>query len=908
VAQPNSGNVVHVDATGHLIQSYAIGGNPEWDTVRADGQVFVSNEKGGVIQRVDLTSGHVTTFATDPGTVPLGLNFTSSGTLLVADPNYGVLEYDTNGNLFNIVFDGGALDAQLDPNGNLFVANANFGSIDKFDPNGNFLTSTSIPGVPIGLAVAGVDGVAPPPPNLNNFYSFQLSAGQSATAILNLLRTSTGATEYLLDSQGNRLATGQAGPNSFSQVISNFVAPTSGTYYLQVGGNNVQYNLTVTKNAAFDTEPNNTQATAQALPSSGTALGAVFAPTAVSVGSGLQGLSYSDTSCGCIPPDTNGAVGPTQVVEASNTAIRVYDKASGNILLSQEISQVFNIPAYSDPYILYDDISNRFVFTMLTTNAQGGDGVALAVSKDSNFMDGFLPTQVVDFGSNTLDFPKVGFNADAYVITGNLFTPTGTPLQIVAVDKAQLFAGNFVDYKYQRDSSHFRAEVPAQMHGATPGGPMYLVEEAGYGNGHAARVVTLTNELSNNPTFLDTDIPVNAYGFPPPANQPGFPSSVATNDTTFTHADWRNGMLVTAQSVSEPADGNSTARVRWYEFSTKWTPSLVQEGTINPGPGVSTYYGTAALDANGDIGITYMESSSTEYVSMYVAGRRATDPLGSMGAGTVVAPGTQLGLYFGRAGNYGGISVDPTNGLTFWAANEYEGSDPVYNTFLASFTIPAPHDEDWYSVATNPGDHLRVTLTLPGSPAGAQFVNTLSPIIQLYDSGGNLVASGTTALNYTVPAGKGGSYGIRILSANNTQGEYVLHVQGATGSPVSLGAPVVLAHAAGAAAGYHAVAPVVSRAARQPAAHILPATFGFVPPLSLLGGTAATQPSVNVTAPAVSPTRLIPNSTYASDAIFVFFGRGAGTNAEEDPFLAVAHRLALVSDEAQTESKGTWVS
>src|SRR5262249_51400459 len=148
------------------------------------------------------------------------------------------------------------------------------------------------------------------------------------------------------------------------------------------------------------------------------------------------------------------------------------------------------------------------------TNSSGGDGLAFIVSKDSNALDGFLPVQIIDFGANLLDFPKLGYNADAYVITGNLFGAPGTPLQYIAIDKAQLFAGNFVDYLYQRDGSHFRAEVPAQMHGAAPGSPMYLVEEAGFGNGHAARVVTLTNALSNNPSFVDTDLAVNAYSFP----------------------------------------------------------------------------------------------------------------------------------------------------------------------------------------------------------------------------------------------------------------------------------------------------------------------------------------------------------------------------------------------------------
>jgi hypothetical protein len=381
-------------------------------------------------------------------------------------------------------------------------------------------------------------GPAPPAPVLDNFYSFHLNPGQSVSIAYDQLGGTGTVTVTLENGSGTVLATGQTGPTNYSQAISNFVPQAGGTYYIDIHGNDINYSLTVTRDAAFDTEPNNSQATAQPLPAAGGAVGAITTPPEVTVGKTLHGLTGSQA--GYLPPDTNDAVGPTQVVEAVNLTLQVYDKSTGNILLTQDMSSLFGINAFSDPYIVYDDIANRFIMTVLTSNSQGGDGVALVVSKDSNVMDGWLPTEVVDFGSNALDFPKVGFNADAYVITGNLFTSSDTPLQVIAVDKNQLLNhGNFVDYLYQRDSSHFRAEVPAQMHGATPGMPMYLVEEAGFGNGQAARVVTLTNELSNNPTFVDTDIPVAPYGAPPPADQPGGPGSVATNDTTFSHADWR---------------------------------------------------------------------------------------------------------------------------------------------------------------------------------------------------------------------------------------------------------------------------------------------------------------------------------------------------------------------------------
>jgi hypothetical protein len=817
VPQPNSGNIIHVDASGNLIQKYSTGSgsNPEWAAVRSDGQVFIAEETKSSILQLDPGTGNLTTFVTDSSGLPFGMKFDASNNLYVADIFNGAQVYNTSGTLINTVLDFGANDVKLDPTGNVMIANPTFGSLDKLDTSSNFLASTITPGLPIGDSVAGVDGPTPPAAVIDNFYSFSLGAGQSVTVAYNQLSGTGTATVTLENGSGTVLATATTGPTNFSQVISNFIAPSGGTYYIDVHGNNINYGLTVTRDAAFDQEPNNSQATAQPLPAAGGALGAVFTPPGVTVGKYLEGLDFFNNDCGCIPPDTNNAVGPTQVVEAINTAVQVYDKTTGNILLTQDLSSLLGINAFSDPYIVYDDIANRFVISELVANNSGGDGVALAVSKDATFTDGFLPVQTVDFGSNTLDFDKLGFNADAWVIDGNLFGPSDTPLQIIAVDKTAFLTSNganFVNYQYQLHPgfpNFFRAEVPAQMHGATAGTPMYLMGEDGFGNGSAAQIITLANELSNSPTFTFTPIPVNPYGFPAAASQPGDPFSVATNDTTFSHADWRmingHGMLVSAQNVSEPDDGFSTSRVRWYEFSTDGTPSLVQQGTINPGPGVSTYYGAPALDKNGDIGISYMESGPNEFVSAYVAGRTVTDPLGTMSAGTTFAPGIQTGFDFFRAGDYGGISVDPTDGLTFWASNEYAGTDPVYNTALTSFTTAHVQDQDWYSFAATSGNHFTVTLGVPGSSGGAQFVNTLSPTVSVYDPNGNLVVSGTTFVSFT--ASTTGTYSVAVAGANNTQGEYILQVTDPPGAPVGA-VSVAAAQATATPGGSRLAAPV----------------------------------------------------------------------------------------------------
>ena len=54
----------------------------------------------------------------------------------------------------------------------------------------------------------------------------------------------------------------------------------------------------------------------------------------------------------------------------------------------------------------------------------------------------------------------------------------------------------------------------------------------------------------------------------------------------------------------------------------------------------------------------------------------------------------------------------------------------------------AASDADWYSFSVNAGDNLVLDTTTPSDGPG-EFLNTLNPHIELYDSSANLVASGT---------------------------------------------------------------------------------------------------------------------------------------------------------------------
>ena len=99
---------------------------------------------------------------------------------------------------------------------------------------------------------AGVIGVLSSSPD---YYAVPLTAGE-ATSIAIKGRGGE-ASIALYDSSGNLMALPTAG-TGVDGIISDFIAPSKGTYYVQVtGAASLSYDLVVTRGADFDSPPNN---------------------------------------------------------------------------------------------------------------------------------------------------------------------------------------------------------------------------------------------------------------------------------------------------------------------------------------------------------------------------------------------------------------------------------------------------------------------------------------------------------------------------------------------------------------------------------------------------------------------------------------------------------------------------
>jgi hypothetical protein len=411
----------------------------------------------------------------------------------------------------------------------------------------------------------------------------------------------------------------------------------------------------------------------------------------VQIGLSYDGIDFLGSNCSCLPPDTNAAVGNSFVVETANLHISIFDKKTGIALRDQPLSTFFGAFSGGDPYVVYDDNADRWYVSAFDSN---DGGLFLAVSADGNPLDGFRTFHLTNVGGFP-DYAKLGFNKDAIFISFNNFGPGGgAAATIASIDKAAALSGT-LSYFVSRPAFQFRAMPPAQMHDDNKGGVEWFVSTDGTdAGGNTIRVTEMTNYLSNTPNFIYTSLPVTQYRSAPQADQPGGGHITTFPNTTTTQVQYHKGRLVTAMASGTASDGFVYPKGLYYQIDVNDdlpAPELLKEGVIDPGPGVAVQMVSVDEDKQGNLGFTWMESSKSEYLSMWVGNVYTNGRLSAQ-------PGAQGGGFFFfnfRIGDYSTTVLDPSDARTFWTANEYIGNDgsrDIWRTHITSFSAKQlPH-------------------------------------------------------------------------------------------------------------------------------------------------------------------------------------------------------------------------
>jgi hypothetical protein len=384
------------------------------------------------------------------------------------------------------------------------------------------------------------------------------------------------------------------------------------------------------------------------------------------------------------PPDTCGAAGPNSYVETVNTAVEIYNKTTGARITSDSLAHflftvggITPVGALSDATMIYDEVTGQFIVGDMDVN--GGDGSALdiAVSKTSNptAMDTANWTfyQINTHEANeSADYPgNMGYNADAFVFTYNM-APTSSAgnvhTEFTAISQADLAAeGSTVGVTNFDESSSFNFR-PVTMHESVAGGPMWFVHQGDGGN--TINLIRI-NDILTSHSVTEFDFTVNPFsGVNRPLNPDGSVITANTNGNTIMKAAEADNLIVASQQTGV---GTTENDARWYEFNVRNidSPFLVDQGNVSGGNNTYIMMPGIDINANGDIAMSYIQSGTdtpTDYMSVWVTGRKVSDPAGTMETPVLVRAGDANNRE-GRQGDFSGINVDADG--TFWIANEY---------------------------------------------------------------------------------------------------------------------------------------------------------------------------------------------------------------------------------------------
>ena len=343
----------------------------------------------------------------------------------------------------------------------------------------------------------------------------------------------------------------------------------------------------------------------------------------------FTGATLADTLA--YPPDSMGAVGPSQFIVAVNGRIRTFDKNTGaadgiiNVDTDVFFNPVMTPPAAnnftSDPRIRYDRLSRRWFITMLDVPGRAGalpnrimiaasDGPVIT-SLSSWTLFYFRQDQVAPAGDSGefADYPTVGIDANALYIGVNIFGTRGQGsfdnTTVFVVRKSTLLVTNNAPTNIVVTA--FRGLVPNGPSGGpyTPQGvdnydptatEGYVIGVAGsskfliFGELVLRRISNPGGTPSISPNIYialpSTAMNGGTINVPHLGNTGGAAGNLDGLDYRLLSAHIRNGRLWTSANLAvdntgSPSGTDTRMGVRWWELNgiaTGQTPGIVAIG------------------------------------------------------------------------------------------------------------------------------------------------------------------------------------------------------------------------------------------------------------------------------------------------------------------------------------------
>ncbi len=464
------------------------------------------------------------------------------------------------------------------------------------------------------------------------------------------------------------------------------------------------------------------------------------------VGNGFPGYSVPDA-----PPDTNMAVGDTQVLQWVNVSYTVCSKTGscGPAILGNTLWQSLPPTALcrqqndGDIIAQFDRKADRWL--LMQNVFVSPYAVCLAVSTSNDANGSYFVYQFSVPGNGFPDYPKWGTwssggSSDGYFQAMNNFGPGGSGFrgpQICGYDRMKILVG---DPTAEQICFQLSASEDSLLPGDvdSPNGPppaqdeFYIGSLADVDNMHLSlysfHVTSWTPPVASITGSPNTQlVTVATYSGACGGTFGGAcVPQLGTTDQLDTLGDrlmyrfayWNDpaSSTVVQSVVGQPhqhwfvngaveSSGGQVAE-RWYEFRAP--KGLItaaglaalppfQQQTYAGTTGDSSYrwMGSLTRDNVGDILLGYSKSSSSIHPAIGLAGREPTDPLSTL-SDEVLPPISNNGSQpdtSDRWGDYSAMRIDPTDNCTFWYTTEYYMVTQRFDwsTQIVSATFPGCH-------------------------------------------------------------------------------------------------------------------------------------------------------------------------------------------------------------------------
>lgn len=530
------------------------------------------------------------------------------------------------------------------------------------------------------------------------------------------------------------------------------------------------------------------------------------APQTVST-TNFTGATLADT--GAFPPDTMGAVGPTQFFVFLNGRLRTFNKTTGvadgvvnadsDVFFSSVMTPGFPINFTSDPNVRYDRLTRRWFLTIIDVPSSAANSIgdqpnrlliAVTDAASNGVISGstvftffFVQQDTVGPIPSTgefLDYPSLGIDEDALYVGGNMFgAVSGSFVNCTGfvIRKSSLLSGGpVVTTAFRGILPNGSSDGPFAPRGVdnyatgTNEGYFIGVSNAAFGRLNFRRI---TNPDTTPTISADILLTVASTSFPITVDHLGDTGGTAGNldalDDRLFAAHIRNGRLWTSHNIAVLPTGVSSGTnaqrrnaVRWYELNgirsvdNGGTPVVVQSGTIfdtaaTVAAARQFWIPSVTVSGQGHAAFGYSTAGTPFRADAATNGRLRGDTLGTTGAVALYTASTTA--YNPPAdpggprrwGDYSFTSLDPKDDMTMWTIQEFCSSTNNYGVRVVKLLAPPPATPASSSPAFVPSGQPSVNVIVTGTSTAGS---------EFYDPGADIAgAEPFTHISATVSGG-----------------------------------------------------------------------------------------------------------------------------------------------------------